>query len=146
MTVRTKKGLSILELMGVVAILATLLAVGGITLSSYMRQLRINEATRVVSDTLARVRDDALRQSRQLRLDETYLTNGILLWRAGDTEVARITLPPGTVISSVNKQLPAQPITFLGRGLASQQVQFTIKRGKLERSIILFPTGLVMPL
>jgi hypothetical protein len=108
-------------------------------LSGYLRQQRLNEATRTFGETLRRVAETATSESQ-----------GYTVTIAGDTLSWQATVDPGTPKSQTlpNGVALSSPVTnfgFTGRGILETTGQlFTISLAGQTRKVYLAPTGAVM--
>lgn len=139
-----RSGFSLVEILIVLAFISALIVMGSFNLNSYLQKLRLNQATTAFIGNLNSMSDDALRFSQRIDLEENGLSSGLVVWNSNNSEFARIELPNGAVISSVNKSIPMQDIWFSGRGLPFQQVSFSIELNNRTRSVVLLPTGIVV--
>ena len=139
-----QQGFSLLELLVVLAVIAIIASISAMMLVNARQRGQLNDASRTVSETLQRVAEDARRQSRRIDIDENALANqGELVWSSGSLELGRIALPEVADIS-FSKQVAGEGIWFTGRGVASQQVSFTITAHSLSDTVTLLPTGMVV--
>lgn len=135
---KTHKGFSLLEILVVLAVLGVLLGLSGFLLSGYLRQQRLNEATRMFGETLRRVAETATGESQGYRVTTTGNT---VNWQASvDPGTPKTqTLPNGVTLS------PAVTFDFTGRGILEGTGRlFTITLGSEARKVYLAPTGTVM--
>ena len=140
-----KSAFSVVEVSLVILVIATTLSFGAIRLNKYLQRLHLNQATTEFVAGLRRASDDALRFSRRITIEESYLGLGKLVWSSSDGEFARIELPFDARISYVNKNQPGEQIWFSGRGLPYQQVEFGISLDDNNmKRVVLLPTGLVI--
>lgn len=139
-----KSGFSLIEILIVLGFISALVAFGATSISSYLKQLRLNQATTAFVGNLNSMGNDALRFSQRIDLNEGYLSSGIIAWSSTDGEFGRIELPHDAVISSVTKSIPMEDIWFSGRGLPFQQVSFMVSLNNSTRRVILLPTGIVV--
>jgi prepilin-type N-terminal cleavage/methylation domain-containing protein len=143
MTAKSKSGFTLVELMVVIAVLGILMSIAALGLRNYILQLRLNEASVTVIQTLKRLGDLAITQSRPVRLQVTAAPE--LTWAGQGTgstweQLGTLALPEGTTLV----QNPIGAITFSGRGLPQTQTTFTIRRGNLQSVVTLLPSGLVV--
>jgi type II secretory pathway pseudopilin PulG len=127
-----------IEILVVIAIVGLLLSIGALLLGPMIRQQRLNEATRVLGETLRRVSDLALNQSQEYDLSSTSTT---LTWVGESSATGNQALPYSLTITSVT---PSGNITFSGRGLPKNTgVLFTVGSGSNTRKVYLSPTGAI---
>ena len=139
-----RSGFSLLEILLALGFASALISLGALNLTTYMRKLRLNQATTAFVASLNRMSDDALRFSQRIDLDEGNLSSGSIVWNSVDGEFARVSLPNGATISSFTKTIPTENIWFSGRGLPFQQVDFFVELNNHQRRVILLPTGIVI--
>jgi type II secretory pathway pseudopilin PulG len=132
-----------LELLVVIAVLGILLAVAGWTGSRYIAQMRLNDAKQTAVDAVTKTSNDALKQSRILRL-AIENANKRLVWREGTTEVGRQDLPEGSTVVVQAQQNAGTALEFSSRGIPNQQVTFRVSRGSDSKDFTLLVTGLVV--
>ena len=138
-----KKGFTLLEILIVVAIIGILLAVSSVGLQGYIQQLRLNEATSEVKQTLKRVLDEAVTQSREMRISVSSDSSAIV-WETKPVlgswqEAGRETLP-----NSASVSVGGGAVVINGRGLPEQQRQFQVTRNEKSRMVTLLTSGLVI--
>lgn len=143
MNAKTKqKGFSLLEMLLVLAVLGILLGIGGYQLGSATRTQRLNEATRMLGDTLRQIGQDAAAQSQEFTVDDTSSASdkARLSWTNEDGDNRHIVLPHSATISA---QVPSGDIDFSGRGFPRTGVSFTVTTLAGSRQVNLLPTGVV---
>ncbi|MGL4609122.1 MAG: GspH/FimT family pseudopilin [Trueperaceae bacterium] len=138
----SKRGFTMLELLVIIGLVSILLSIGSVGTVRYLNQLKINEATRSVIDAIAQASNEAIRTSRELTFS-TDNSDTQLVWRDGTTTVGQITLP-NTATATITRSITNQAFSFTARGLPTQQLSFTIRRGNDTRTFILLVTGLVV--
>lgn len=109
-------------------------------LSGYLRQQRLNEATRVFGETLRRVSELATTESQYFTL-EVGMSG--LRWK----EKGATTFRGSVEIPNINAlDIPTggDVIEFTGRGLPQQGYLFKLRLGTTERKVYLAATGAVM--
>jgi prepilin-type N-terminal cleavage/methylation domain-containing protein len=135
---RLYDGFTLLEMLVVLAVLAILLGIAGLTLSGYIRNLRLTETARTFGEALQRARELALTRSEIV----TVTVDGAdLTWTGeGGTTVTQ-TLPYGASVTN-----PANPadLVFSGRGLPQTGQLFTLELYEQTRQVFVSPTGAVM--
>lgn len=98
----SKQGLSLLELLIVLAVLGILLGVGLVSLRTYQQSLIIREAATQVATELLYIRQQARRQSVNFTFQASVNHN---TYRVGQTShlasLAGKSLPPGVIFQSV---------------------------------------------
>lgn len=141
-TTRTK-GVTLLEMLIVIAVIGLITALAGVGFNRYLQTVRLNEATRVVGDTLRRVSDQAITESRRLVVKAADISSdgAEIVWYADDEVVGRQVLPVGAEVTAVT---PGQDISFMGRGLPERGAVLTVTRGEQSRDVRLLPTGMVV--
>lgn len=108
-------------------------------LSGYLRQQRLNEATRTFGETLRRVAETATGESQ-----------GYTVTISGNTVRWQATVDPGTpkaqpLPNGVALSSPVSSFAFTGRGILETTGQlFTISLAGQTRKVYLAPTGAVM--
>lgn len=137
-------GFTLIEMLIVLAIAGVLLSIAGLTLSNYNQNLQLSQATQTLDSTLRLISNEALKESRELTLDESSLSDGKLVWKADTSLVGEVAMPSGVTVSVSNKDLTSTDISFSGRGLPNQQATFTVNKGSKTDTIILLGTGLVI--
>jgi prepilin-type N-terminal cleavage/methylation domain-containing protein len=138
-TSNTKKGFTLIEMLLVLAVLGILMGISGFLLSGYLRQQRLNEATRTFGETLRRVAELATGESQGYQVSVSGNTVSWKLSVAPTTSQSQ-TLPNGVTFTS-----PAATFDFTGRGiLAGTGQRFTLSLAGKERTVYLAPTGAVM--
>jgi hypothetical protein len=108
-------------------------------LSGYLRQQRLNEATRTFGETLRRVAETATSESQGYTIT---VAGDTMSWQATDAPGTpkSQTLPNGVALSS-----PVANFGFTGRGILETTGQlFTISLSGQTRKVYLAPTGAVM--
>lgn len=128
-----------LEMLVVLAVLGILLGISGLLLSGYLRQQRLNEATRVFGETLRRVGELATSESQGYTVT---ISGNTVSWQATVTPAPTKsqTLPNGVSLTS-----PVSSFGFTGRGILEATGQrFTIALAGQTRTVYLAPTGAVM--
>jgi prepilin-type N-terminal cleavage/methylation domain-containing protein len=134
---KARQGLSMIEILIVLAVLGILLSIGGFMFNAYLQQLRLNEATRVTGETLRRVSELAVTESQSMI---ATLTGTTIAWREAETNIARgsVSLPTNTALTSSSAN-----ITFSGRGLPEQPETFAVTLNGKTRNVFLLTTGAV---
>jgi prepilin-type N-terminal cleavage/methylation domain-containing protein len=141
--VNVNRGFTMLELLIVISILGVLLAIGGWTGSGYISQMRLNEANQIAIDAIAKISNDALKQTRQLTLSIEN-GNSRFVWREGAVVVGQQNMPNGSTVAIQAQQNAGTPLRFTSRGIPNQQVTFRVTRGGNSRNFTLLVTGLVI--
>lgn len=134
---RNSRGLTLIEILLILAILGILMALAFPGLSAYIQQLRFQEGVRTFSESLLRARDTATNTSAAVRFEAN---GGTITWVdvvAGNT-LGSASLPNGVTVAS-NVQ-----VVLSGRGLPPGQVQFPLTNGTLETTVWLLPTGAIL--
>ena len=136
MSARRAKGFSLLELIVVLAVLGVLLGVGGIFLSQFLAEKRLEEAAVSLSAALRRAADQAQTQSQSVTLSAAERG---LSWQgeAGET-LGAAALPSGATLT------PAATVVFSGRGLPQTRQSFTVSFKSEVKTVHLLPTGAVI--
>ncbi len=141
-TIKRKGGFSLLEILVVLAVLGILLGISGFLLSGYLRQVRLNEATRTFGETLRRVSEIAATESQYmvLKIDITSLR-----WREQGAPVTELR---GSLdipnVEAIIMPTGGDEIEFTGRGLPQEGYLYQLVLGDRERSVYLAPTGAVI--
>ncbi len=132
------QGFTLIEILLVIAMLGILLGVGLLNLNRYMQSSRLNEASKVMGETLRRVSELAITESQ--RISVTIGTNNIS-WREEATNLSRgdQTLPYTATITDET----SNSITFTGRGLPLKDETFEISLGDKSKNVYLSVTGAV---
>jgi prepilin-type N-terminal cleavage/methylation domain-containing protein len=135
---KLRQGLSLIEIIVVLAVLGILLSIGGFMLNAYLQKLRLEEATRVTGETLRRVSELAVTESQGMVA--TVTTNNIS-WKEAQTNVNRgnIPLPPNATLAA-----STATINFSGRGQPEFPETFTVTLNGKSKTVYLFTTGAVM--
>lgn len=129
-------GFSLLELLVVLAVLAVLLGIGGIYLSRFIAEARLNESVEELGATLRFVGDVAVTRSETITLN---VDGSTLTWQDEiGTVLGSRTLPNEATAT------PADTITFRGRGLPVESHTFTVSQAKGTKTLYLLPTGAVI--
>jgi prepilin-type N-terminal cleavage/methylation domain-containing protein len=133
-----RKGLSLIEIIIVVAVFGILLSIGGFMLNAYLQKLRLEEATRITGEALRRVSELAVTESQGMIA--TVATTSIS-WKEAETNVNRgsVPLPPNATLTA-SKAV----IEFSGRGQPESPETFTITLNGKTKMVYLFTTGAVM--
>jgi type IV fimbrial biogenesis protein FimT len=133
-----RQGFTLIEILVVIAILGILLSIGAFNLSRYIQSSRLNEATKVVGESLRRVSELAITESQSMiaTIDATSIS-----WADAVTKTPRgtQTLPYTATISSMS----ATDIVFSGRGIPVQDESFEVSLGSKTKGVYLFVTGAV---
>lgn len=139
--VRSKQGFSLLEILVVLTVLGILLGLSGFLLSGYLRQQRLNEATRTFGETLRRVSELATTESQYFTLEVVGIDT--LRWKEKDATSFRgsIEIPN---IEALIIPTGGDVIEFTGRGLPQQGYLFELQLGTIKRKVYLAATGAVM--
>lgn len=147
MTAHTKRGVTLLEMLVVLAVLGILLAIGALNLSRAAEQRRLDEAARTVGETLRRVGDDASKKSQRITLSLSA-DNTTLSWEDEEDVVRSQSLPEGATVTIGQLGLEggsgSTDIVFLGRGFPVQGRTFTVTRNGENRVVNLLATGTVV--
>lgn len=143
MSAKGRTGISLVELLVVLAVLSVMLSLGSLNFAGYLRQLRLNEATTEVAETLRRMSNDATRNNLKVTLDEGALSENHLRWLAGTEVLGEQSLPEGTTVRLVNRPR-VERLDFSSRGLPYRQLTFEVKRSGLSGRVVLLPTGMVI--
>jgi prepilin-type N-terminal cleavage/methylation domain-containing protein len=133
------QGFSLLEILVVLVVLGILLGISGFLLSGYLRQQRLNEATRFFGETLRRVAETATGESQGYKVT---LSGSTVSWQPslGSGTAKSQTLPNGVTLTS-----PVTTFNFTGRGILEGTGQsFTVSLADQDRTVYLAPTGAVM--
>jgi prepilin-type N-terminal cleavage/methylation domain-containing protein len=133
-----QQGFSLIEILIVLAILGILLGIGGFNLNRYIQTSRLNEATKIVGETLRRVSELAVTKSQ--KMIATINTNSIS-WEDEATHTPRGSQTLPYAASITNKTTSS--VTFLGRGIPEQDENFEISLGSKTKTVYLFVTGAV---
>ena len=129
-------GFSLLELLIVLAVLAVLLGIGGIYLSKFIAQARLNESAEELGATLRHVGDVAITKSEEITLS---VNDSTLTWQdGGGTVLGSRTLPNEATAA------PTDTVTFSGRGLPVEGHTFTVAQASGSKTVHLLPTGAVI--
>ena len=139
MIAKTKQqGLTLIEILLVVAVIGILLGIGLLNLNRYMQSSRLIEASKVMGETLRRISELAISESQ--RITVTIETNSIS-WKEEATNQPRSnqTLPYTASITDTT----STSITFNGRGLPLRDENFEISLGNKSKDVYLFVTGAV---
>ncbi len=136
---RRERGLTLIEILLILAVLGILLAIAAPNLNAYLQHLRFQEGVRTLSENVLSARDTATSQSIAVRIQAA---GDQLTWRdaATGTQLGRITLPHGvTVVNSVSVDLS-------GRGLPPGQTIFAMASsdGSRTSDVYLLPTGAIL--
>ncbi len=137
-------GFTLIEMLIILTISGVLLSIAGLTLTNYNQNLQLAQATQTLDSTLRLISNEALKESRELTLDEPSLATGNLIWMIDTEVVGQVAMPSGVTVSVSNKELTSTDVSFSGRGLPNQQATFTVNKGSKTDSIILLATGLVI--
>jgi prepilin-type N-terminal cleavage/methylation domain-containing protein len=132
----SKRGFSLLEILLILAVLGILLGISGFLLSGYLRQQRLNEATRVLGETLRHVAELATTQSQEFTLTFSSTT---ITWQNEDAVSNNQVLPNSTTLTA-----PISTIKFSGRGLPETGGAFSVSLNSETRTVYLSPTGAVI--
>ena len=98
----TKRGLSLVEFLIVLAVLGILLGVGFVSLRSYQQSLIIREAATQIATELLNIRQQARRQSVNFSFQASANGSTYRVGRTSDlASLAGKSLPPGVVFQSV---------------------------------------------
>jgi prepilin-type N-terminal cleavage/methylation domain-containing protein len=139
MTKRTK-GLSLTEMLAVLAVLGILLGISGFLLNGVIQRQRLNEATRTFGETLRRISETAVTKSQQVTA--TVTSSGIS-WSDENGVVTTASLPyQATIAGAATTTLPAT-IIYTGRGLPTTFHRFTVSLNSQNRRVNLLTTGAV---
>lgn len=139
MIAKTKQqGFTLVEILLVIAVLSILLGIGAFNLNRYLQATRLNEASKVMGETLRRVSELAITESQ--RITVTIGTDSIS-WKEEATNLSRgnETLPYAAQISDKT----SSTLTFTGRGLPLKDENFGISLGSKSKKVYLFVTGAV---
>ncbi len=131
-------GLTLIEILLILAILGILFALAYPALNRFVQTSRFQQSVRVFEEGLVSARDIATRQSTPVRLVAD-----------GDT-VAWFDATSGALMSS--RSLPfgtrhegsAAEVLFSGRGLPITQARFDLRRNDDAASVFLLPTGAIV--
>jgi prepilin-type N-terminal cleavage/methylation domain-containing protein len=139
MTKRTK-GLSLTEMLVVLAILGILLTIAGFLLNGVIQRQRLNEATRTFGETLRRVSETAVTKSQRVT---ATVTSSSISWSDESGVSGNASLPHNaTIAGAATTTLPAT-IVFTGRGLPVDFHRFTVSLKSQNRRVNLLTTGAV---
>lgn len=125
-----------LELLVVLAVLAVLLGIGGVYLSKFIAEARLNESAEELGATLRFVGNVATTKSETITLN---VNNDTLTWQDGTgTVLGSRTLPNEATTA------PTGTVTFRGRGLPVESHTFTVSQANGTKTVYLLPTGAVI--
>jgi prepilin-type N-terminal cleavage/methylation domain-containing protein len=139
MNARTKQqGFSLIEMLMIIGVLSILLAIGAISLNQYLQNSRLNEASKVMGETLRRVSEIAITESQKMIVS---IGTDSLSWKEAATNTVRgtETLPHQAAISTKT----TNTITFTGRGIPKEDESFTVSLNNKNKKVYLFVTGAV---
>lgn len=134
---RRTPGLTVIEVLIILAILGILLALAAPNLLGYVQRLRFQEGLRTFSESVVQARDTATRGSLAVRLEAD---GEQVSWfdDAAGLRLGQVRLPHGTELVT--------PVTVLisGRGLPLNQVEFDLADDRHSGTVWLLPTGAVL--
>ena|SRR5690554_1609573 len=136
---RRERGLTLIEILLILAVLGILLAIAAPNLNAYLQHLRFQEGVRTLSESVLTARDTATSQSIAVRIQAA---GDQLTWHdaSAGTQLGRITLPNGvTVLNTVS-------VNLSGRGLPPGQTVFRMASndGSRTSDVYLLPTGAIL--
>ncbi|MCS7059505.1 MAG: hypothetical protein NZ849_04110 [Meiothermus sp.] len=135
------RGLSLVEFLAVLLVLGTLLAVGGVGLTAYLQNSRLNQARAELAEALRQVGNRALTESRPYTVRLT-LGSSQLSWSNSEGPAGSLTLPHGVRVTSVS---PSTTVEYVGRGFPLSQYRIELQLGsRPPRPVVLLPTGKVV--
>ncbi len=131
------KGLTLIEILLVLAVLGILLGLAAPSLNAYITQLRFNEAARTLSEAVLRARDTASSTSIGVRIEADGDT---VRWvdDVSNAELGRISLPNNVTLDA------RRTAVLSGRGLPQGQVEFPLSSAGVSGSVFLLPTGAIL--
>ena len=139
MIAKTKQqGFTLIEILIVVAILSILLGIGAFNLNRYLQSSRLNEASKVMGESLRRVSELAITESQQMVVT---LGSNSISWKEAATNLARGSQELPYTAKITDKT--STSIIFTGRGLPLKDEQFEISLGNKSKNVYLFVTGAV---
>jgi prepilin-type N-terminal cleavage/methylation domain-containing protein len=139
MTATTKQqGFSLLEILIVVGILSILLGIGALNVNQYIQRSRLDEASKVMGETLRRVSELAITESQKF---EVSIGSDTISWKETATNTPRGSqeLPYNAVISAKS----SSTFSFSGRGIPVDPENFTVSLNSKHKEVYLFVTGAV---
>jgi prepilin-type N-terminal cleavage/methylation domain-containing protein len=139
MTATTRQqGFSLIEMLIILGVLSILLGIGALNFNQYMQRSRLNEASKVMGETLRRVSELAITESQGMIVT---LGSNSLSWREAATNTPRgsQTLPYNATISAKS----TSSIDFTGRGIPLESENFTVSLNSKNKEVYLFVTGAV---
>lgn len=133
-----QQGVSLIEILIIVGVLSILLGIGALSLQQYIQRSRLNEATKVMGETLRRVSEIAMTESQRMVVT---LSDDTLSWKeeASNTLRGSQKLPYNATISAKT----SSSIAFSGRGIPVRDEAFTVSLNGKSKQVYLFVTGAV---
>jgi type II secretory pathway pseudopilin PulG len=133
-----QQGASLIEMLVIIAMLSILLGIGAFSLNQYLQRSRLNEASKVMGETLRRVSELAITESQKF---EVLIGSNTIAWKEMSTNIQRGSqeLPYNAVISAKS----SSSFIFSGRGIPVDPETFTVSLNSKNKKIYLFVTGAV---
>lgn len=134
---RQVKGLSLIEIIIVVAIIAILLTVSGFFLGGLLKQQRLNEGATTLGESIRQASNRARVESRRI---EVIVENDKVKWftKSDNSLIREEVIPNGVQIT------PERTFQFTGRGLPEIAVSFDASLNGDSKTVNLLPTGVVI--
>lgn len=134
---RAAPGLTMIEILIVLGILAVLLAIAAPNLMGYVQRLRFQEGVRTFSESVLQARDTATRGSLAVRLEAG---GGSVSWfdHAAGVQLGQVSLPHGTEVAE------SVTVVLSGRGLPLAQAEFELRDERHDARVWLLPTGAIL--
>lgn len=133
-----QEGLTLLEIIIVMAMLSILMAIGVNGYRAYSQRLQLNEAAQNTASFIRDVSQKSLTQSNQFKITSAA-NSGTLTWKDSSNAVVKnLVLPYG--------KLTAWPedLVFLSRGLPLKQYKITLNHEGRTRDLYVLTTGKVI--